>query len=80
MVQNRAVSSAVDRMPSVCVFGAGAVGLYLAAALEKAGLGENSLSLVCRGATYEHIHNTGESMLSTYCLSVHVIDLPLTRC
>lgn len=59
MVQNRAVSSAVDRMPSVCVFGAGAVGLYLAAALEKAGLGENSLSLVCRGATYEHIHNTG---------------------
>lgn len=68
-VSNSAVKNiaSVSLMPSVCVFGAGAVGLHLAAALDQAGLGEGSLSLVCRGATYEQIKFSGMSFMCSVC-------------
>jgi hypothetical protein len=41
---------------SVCIFGAGAVGQYLAAVLEPH---IKSLSVVCRGRTFDEIKNKG---------------------
>ena len=66
---NTAAVSALGHQCSICVFGAGAVGLYLASALEKAGLGPDRLSLVCRGSTYEQIKETGALLFRIY---VHV--------
>jgi ketopantoate reductase len=68
----QAATVSVHTAPSISVFGAGAVGLHVVAALDKAGLGANRLSLVCRGAAYEHIKNTGSyfnfSELQAYIL------------
>jgi ketopantoate reductase len=59
MTQSSAES--IHTLPSISVFGAGAVGLHVLAALDKAGLGANKLSLVCRGASYDHIKSTGNA-------------------
>jgi ketopantoate reductase len=58
MVQHK-VSPANVKHPTICVFGAGSVGLALVAALERAGVGEGKLLLVSRGTAYEQIKSTG---------------------